>query len=297
MDWDDLRFFLAVADAGSVRGAATQLGVSHSTVSRRIDGFEKELGVRLFDRLSAGYALTSAGDDIVGLGASVSTTIDEIERRVVGQDSRLTGEIQVTAPDLLACSLLMPDIEAFNRRYPEISIELSVSYVALDLDRREADVAIRITDAPPEHLVGRSLGRYASAIYVSNDYAAEHDLGDHSTLHWIGWNHLSRFPEWVRDSAFPDVPTRGRFPNVMVQLAAARAGLGLAMIPCFMGDPDPTLVRAVPELASPVHEIWVLTHPDLRDTSRIRAFMRHVADCFEGRHDLLSGRLANLTCA
>ncbi|TDJ40550.1 MAG: LysR family transcriptional regulator [Gammaproteobacteria bacterium] len=289
MDWDDLRIFLAVADAGSVRGAATRLGVSHSTVSRRIDGFEKELGVRLFDRLSAGYTLTPAGDDIVGLGTSVSTTIDEIERRIVGQDSRLTGEIRVTAPDLLACSLLMPDIEAFNRRYPEIGIELSVSYVPVDLRRREADVAIRITDTPPEHLVGRRLGRYASAIYVSNGYAAEHDLDDHSTLHWIGWNDLNRFPEWVRESAFPNVPTRGRFPNAMVQLAAARAGLGLAMIPCFMGDPDPALVRVVPEPSLPDHEIWILTHPDLRDTSRIRAFMRHIADCFARRRDLLSG--------
>jgi DNA-binding transcriptional LysR family regulator len=297
MDWDDLRIFLAVANAGSVRGAASRLGVSHSTVSRRINGFEKQLGVRLFDRLSAGYALTPAGEDIVGLGTSVGTAIDEIERRIVGQDSRLTGEIRVTAPDLLACSLLMPDIEAFNRRYPDIDIELSVSYVPADLGRREADVAIRITETPPEHLVGRRVGRYASAIYASNDYLAEHDLDDHSTLHWIGWNDAGRFPEWVRDSTFPDVPTRGRFPNVMVQLAAARAGLGLAMIPCFMGDPDSVLVRVAPDPAGPVHEIWVLTHPDLRDTSRIRAFMRHVADCFAGKRDLLSGRLANPTRA
>ncbi len=294
MDWDDLRVFLAVAAAGSVRGAASQLRISHSTVSRRLEGFEKSLGVRLFDRHSSGYSLTAAGEDILELSSDVRVRIDEIERRVAGQDARLTGEIRVTAPDLLACSILMPDIERFNTAYPDIEIELIVSYVPADLDRREADVAVRITDRPPEHLVGRRAGRYASAIYATPDYLAAHDLADHSTLHWIGWNERTAFPEWVRNSPFPDVPTRGRYPNAMVQLAAARAGLGLTMLPCFMGDHDPGLVRVVPEVVDISHDIWLLTHPDLRETSRIRAFMRHLADAFAAKQQLLAGETGTM---
>ena len=170
MNWDDLKVFLSVMDAGSVRGAAKNLGISHSTVSRRLDALENDLGVRLFDRLSKGYVPTASGEEIAAFASDMLDDVNELQRRVVGADSRLTGAIRVTMPDLFACHLLMPDIVRFSQAYPDINVDLVLSYETLSISNREADVAVRITDKPAEHLVGRKVGRYANAVYATVDY-------------------------------------------------------------------------------------------------------------------------------
>ncbi|MEN8196747.1 MAG: LysR family transcriptional regulator, partial [Pseudomonadota bacterium] len=175
MDWDDLRFFLAVAHKGSIRAAAAALGVNHSTVSRRIDGFERKLGVRLFERLPTGYLVTPAGEDMMQSARRMEEEAAAIDRRVAGRDHRLSGPLRVTMPDSLAQKLLMPDIVAFSDRHPEIELELVISYVFADLNKREADVAIRMANDPPGHLVGRRVVRQAKAVYASRDYLARHD--------------------------------------------------------------------------------------------------------------------------
>ena len=286
MNWDDLKVFLSVADAGSVRGAAKNLGISHSTVSRRLDALETDLGVRLFDRLSKGYVPTAPGEEIAAFASDMLDNVNELQRHVVGADSRLTGTIRVTMPDLLACHLLMPDIVRFSHTYPDIDVDLVLSYETLSITNREADVAVRITDKPAEHLVGRKVGRYVNAVYATVDYLKRTKPEDRQ---WIGWGDRATFPAWVRESAFPDIPSRGSYNNSMAQFAAAKAGLGIAMLPCFMCDPEPTLVRVVQGLAKPAFDVWVLTHPDLRDTARIRSFMRHTADAFDAKRNLLMG--------
>jgi DNA-binding transcriptional LysR family regulator len=290
MNWDDLKMFRAVAATGSVRRAGTQLRVSHSTVSRRLDALEGDLGVRLFDRLPGGYRPTPAGAEILELTNDVSDAVHRIERRLAGQDNRLTGEIRVTAPDLLAYGVLMPVLGRFNELYPEIVISLNTSYEIADLNKREADVAVRITETPPGHLVGRRVANYAMATYASPAYLESHDLQQSAGAHWIGWGDEEIFPAWVRESAFPNIPTKGRYPNALVQVAAARAGLGLAMLPCFLGDTQAGLVRVLPRLEPHTHAVWVLTHPDLRNTARIRSFTRFLADAFAAHADLLEGR-------
>ncbi len=287
-----MKVFLSVMDAGSVRGAAKNLGVSHSTVSRRLDALETALGVRLFDRVSKGYVPTASGEEIAAVASDMLDNVNELERRVVWRDARLTGTIRVTMPDLFACYLLMPDMVRFSHTYPDIDVDLVLTYENLSITYREADVAVRITENPPEHLVGRKVGRYTNAVYATADYLKRTNPEDRQ---WIGWGDRATYPAWVRESAFPDIPSRGSYSNSMAQFAAVKAGLGIAMLPCFMCDPETTLVRVVRELAKPAFDVWVLTHPDLRDTARIRSFMRHTADAFDAKRDLLLGlRLGQL---
>lgn len=291
MDWDNLRIFLALARQKSVRGAAGALGVSHSTVSRRIENFEESLGVRLFERLPDGFVLTPFGEDTMQTARRLEEAVNGLERRVLGQDARLRGDLRVTMPDLLAAKLLMPDLVAFGKRYPDINLEVAISYTPFDLGRREADVAIRITRDPPEALVGRKIITYARATYASRTYLAEHDpVAEPDSVTWIGWDDRSRHPRWVRETPFPGAPVRGRLNNAMVQLAAAKAGMGLAMLPCFMGDTEADLLRVPPGKPEPAWDIWILTHEDLRATARVRAFMDFMADAFLGHRDLLEGR-------
>ena len=290
-DWDDLRYFLAVAGNGSIRGAAAVLGVNHSTVSRRIDGFEKRIGTRLFVRMPTGYFLTQAGEEMRTSAQNVAAEIDSIDRRVVGRDARLSGLLRVAVHDTLAQKLLMPGFVAFNAAFPDIELELKISSSMANLTKREADVAIRITNDPAENLVGRRILKYATAGYASLDYLACHDLeNDDSGVTWVGWNDTVARPQWVRDSAYPKFEARNRIFHPMTQLEAAKAGMGLCMLPCFLGDSEPALRRIPPAIAVPDRDIWILTHEDLRQTARVRQFSDFMAGEILAKKDLLEGR-------
>ncbi len=290
-DWDDLRFFLAVARKGSIRGAAALLSVNHSTVSRRIDAFEKKIGTRLFERLPAGYFITQAGEEMSHSAAKIEAEVDTIGRQVTGRDARLDGVLRVTLHDSLAQKLLMPIFVEFGRSYPEIELDLAITHSMADLSKREADVAIRISNDPPDSLVGRRLVRYATSTYASLDYLARHgDLKNRNNLTWIGWGDQIPDPQWIRDSHYPNVPARNCICHPLAQLEAAKAGMGLAMLPCFMADTEPTLRRVPPAIANPSRDIWILTHEDLRHTARIRRFTDFVAKEILAQKDLLEGK-------
>jgi len=289
-NWDDLRFFLAVARKGSVRAAATALGVDHSTVSRRIDAFENRLEVRLFERLPKGYLITQAGEEMLQPAERIESEVAAIGRRVVGRDTRLSGLLRVTLPGLLGQKLLMPDLLAFCEANKEIQLEITSSNSMANLSRREADVAIRLTNDPPENLVGRRILRCAKAIYASKGYLAGHDIaGGADKLAWIGWNDVVSDPQWVRESPYPMAPARNRISEVMLQLEAAKAGMGLAKLPCFLGDTEPALCRLPPAKSIPDRELWILSHEDLRHTARVRHFSEFMARAIQAKRDLLEG--------
>ncbi len=291
MNWDDLRYFLAVARTGSIRGAAAHLQVNHSTVSRRIDAFEKKLDVRLFERLPTGYLMTSAGETMRQSAERIEGEVLAVGRQVVGGDSRLSGLLRVTLPDTVAHKLLMPDLVAFSTMHPEIELELIISYDMVDLSRREADVAIRLSSDPPGNLFGRRIIGYAKAIYASVDYLAAHDpIQRPEELAWIGWKDTVRDPQWVLDSAFPQAPVRNRINHAIIQLEAVKAGMGLSMLACYIGDSEPGLRRVPPTTAMPDRDMWLLTHEDLRYTARVRQFMAFIADALLAKRDLLEGR-------
>ncbi|MFT4561775.1 MAG: DNA-binding transcriptional LysR family regulator [Gammaproteobacteria bacterium] len=290
-DWDDLRFFLAVARRGSIRGAAALLDVNHSTVSRRIDAFEKKLGTRLFERLPSGYFMTHSGEEMRLSAESIEAEFHAIGRRVVGYDARPSGLLRVTLLDAMAQKLLMADIVRFNDAHPGIELELIVSDSIANLSKREADVAIRISNDPPDNLVGRTVVKLATASYASVDYLARHALPDaKSDLTWIGWDSPVSDPQWVRDGPYPEAPARNRINSSLLQLEAAKAGMGMVVLPCFLGDPERTLRRITPATATPSWEIWLLTHEDLRRTARVRLFMDFMANAILAKKDLLEGR-------
>lgn len=291
MDWDDIQVFLAIAREGSVTAAARSLGVNHSTVSRRISGFEGKLGVRLFERLASGYVTTSAGEDILGAAERMEEEAATLHRRVFGQDDRLNGLLRVTATDVVTNTLLLPALTALREQHPEIEVQLMVSNDPINLNRREADIAFRITNEPPENLIGQRLAKVATGIYGSIDYLSRHegnsDNDDLEVLTWIIDGCTS--PTWVAKH-FPRANTHYRVDSIMTMLEAAKQGMGIVKLPCLMGDAEPTL-RRVP--GAPVEEgwdLWVLTHADLRKTARVRIFRDFMVEAIKQKRDLIEGR-------
>ncbi len=288
--WDDLRIFLAVARAGSLSGAARALGVNHSTVFRRIGAFEEALGVRLFERQPGGYLLTPAGEELRDGALRVEEEIASLNRKVTGRDLRLSGTVRITTIDMLAFGLLPRHLAGFRDAYPGIEVELVVGNVALNLSRREADVALRVGNAPAETLVGRRVGRLAFAVYGSAGYRARRPEPDLALHDWIGLD--SEHEALVRRMArfLPEVKPTLRTNSVAAALSVAKEGLGLAPLPCGLADLEADLVRVASLPDEFTLDLWLLTHEDLRQTARIRAFLDYLAEALAKEAPLLEGR-------
>ncbi len=294
--WDDLRFFLAIAHHGSLAGAARALRVNHSTVYRRLNAFESAAGARMFERLATGYVLTDAGEDMLESAARVGELMDELDRRLVGRDYRLSGTIRLTTTDTLAEYFLHPHLKEFRASYPGIVLELVTDNVFFDLSRRDADVALRPTDDPPPHLVGRNLASVGWAVYGSADYLIDQrpprrisDLARHAII--CGDDSLAAVPavRWLRTQV-PASAIVYRASSFAVQFAAARAGLGLALLPCVLATSAPELKRVLGPIKALATGLWLLTHADLRETTRIRAFMAFMTDAIRRDQGRLAGR-------
>ena len=285
-DWDDLRLFLAVARAGSLSGAAKLLGVTHSTVFRRIGAFEERLGVRLFDRLPSGYALTAAGEEMRDSVLRIEEEISALALKVTGQDQRPGGTIRLTATDMLAVGVLPRHVAAFRAQWPGIEIEVVVADSVLDLTRREADIALRVGNPAQDTLVGRRVGRLGFAVYAAAGQGGPPDPAD---ADWIGYGKahgpLSRnLARW-----WPGMRQVYRTNSITAAQAAARAGIGLAALPCVLADPDPGLLRVAPFPEDFALDLWLLTHEDLRNTARIRIFLDFMAAALAADADLRGG--------
>ena len=267
--WDDLRVVLAIGRGGSLSAAARKLGVNHSTVFRRLGALEERLGARLFERLAEGYHPTAAGEELAATAARIEAEVTGARRRLGGQDTRLSGTLRLTAPDDMAEHLLMAPLARFAARYPEIRLEIVIDNRMLSLTRREADVALRPTLHPPERLVGRRAGRLTSAVYGTEGAG---DLAG-PEARWIAWDEGAGPPATTRWLAreVPDRRIAYRSSSLLNQMSACRAGLGLALLPCFLGDPVPGLSRVLEPRPEWDSELWLLTHPDLRHQARVRA--------------------------
>lgn len=298
MDWDDLRYFHAVAAAGSLAGAARKLGVNHSTVFRRVNAFEEALGVRLFDRVSGGYVLTVAGEEMAESAARVEEEVSGIERHLAGKDFQLSGDLRVTTTEAVAEGYLMDKVVEFRRAYPEIVVDLVVGYQVYDLSKREADVAIRPGIVPPEHLIARRLVRLRWAVYGTAAYVRRHgapasveDLSEHQLIGFSDVTVGGLSFDWARKLAGAKglVFTSN---NLLIQRDAARTGIGLAILPAYLGDREKRLKRLL-DLSDQMRlDLWLLTHPDLRDTSRVRAFREFIIEAAERDRHLLEGGAA-----
>jgi DNA-binding transcriptional LysR family regulator len=291
LDWDDLRVFLAVARSKTLSGAARNLDVNQTTVTRRLEALETRLGTRLFDRSPTGVTPTSAATEVLAVAERVEDNVASIERQLIGQDMRLTGELRVTTIDM--CAVYDVELfETFAQRYPEIELELSVGYFPRNLTRREADVAIRWTDRPPEHLVGHQVATAEYAIYAAKSlrarYPAKVAPGDFLWVDWDIANKARVTAQWMRDH-IPETQVVCRYDMALALHAAIRGGMGVGFMPCAYGDADPSLQRIRPVEPGFGMEIWLLTHPDLRSTARVRAFMEHAAAYFRSRQQRFEG--------
>jgi DNA-binding transcriptional LysR family regulator len=285
----DLQTLLAIAREGTLAGAARRLRVNHSTVFRRLGAIEARLETRLFERQGGSYMTTAAGEDLLRTAERVEAEVEALERRLSGQDLRLTGSLRLTAPDDLAEVVVMPLLAEFRRGYPDITVELAVDNRMLNLTRREADIALRPTRRPPETLAGRRVGALASAVYGMA--AADTAAAKEPAQRWIAWEEGAGPPQvtrWLADRVDRHV-IGYRSNSLLNQASAVRAGLGLAVLPCFLGDSDRRLKRIdgpLPELET---ELWLLTHPDLQRTARIRVLLDLLYDQLRAQRLLFEG--------
>jgi len=288
-DWDDLRFVLAVSRAGGLSAAARSLGVTHSTVSRRIAGLEAKMGVRLFDRLPTGHVPTDAGTEAVAAAEEIEGSSNALARRITARDRQPGGTVTLTAPLMIVMGPFMQVLAAFRDKYPEIDIRVLATNDLLNLHRREADIAIRATDTPEESLFGVRLTEQRAAIYAAPAYLRRLlPGGADSPLEWLGVPGNPAPPPEVL-AAYPGARQSIMVDDKLGTLAAARVGLGACRLPCFQGDLDPGLVRVPGFGLFRYPDKWILTHPDLRNVERVRLMIRFAAEEIRKRRGLFMG--------
>ncbi len=287
----NLRLVLAIGAAGSLLGGARKLGIDHSTAFRRLNALEKELGVRLFERARDGYAPTPAGEAMIAAAARVDEEIVGLERKLAGTDLRPSGVVRVTTTDT-GVNLLTPIFAAFRTAHPQIALEVAIANPFFTLSRRDADVAIRPSVEVPEDLIARRIASVATALYAAPRYLASHSRRALAEHDWIGpddsLSHLGS-ARWM-GREIPPERVAYRANSLVALQAAARAGLGVAPLPCYAGDDDPGLVRVKGTVADMAATLWVLIHPDLRRAARIRAFVDFIVPELVRLRPLLEGR-------
>lgn len=295
MDWDDLKVFLSLLRSPNIRAAAERLGVSHSTVSRRLAGLEAALGAKLFLRHADGLTPTETAIALIGPAERMESEVQRLQMELLGRDARLTGRLRLSLPPPLAQHLMMPILADFMKAYPAIDLEVISTLGFSDLDRQHADVAIRFQHNPDPHLVGRRLPEVAYSVYASADYIARHRFhGAEANAEWIIWSENDRRSGWFRGTALPDCGTGPIIPDPMAQIAAARAGLGMVYTLCFIADADPTLHRVPGVGVMQDRPAWILTHPDARSSQRVRVCVNFICDALTRHSRALAGARAHL---
>lgn len=288
-NWDDRRYFLEVARSGSLRKASERLNVSRSTVQRRILALEKGLGVRLFERLPSGYFTTQAGEVMLTATTRMEEEALTADRMLAGTDARLSGTIRVAVPGAVLANPMIREFAAFTNTHPYVHLELLTAYRPADLARREADVALRITNDPPEDLIGRRILKVARACYVAKQYLPKTTGPNKAEPRWINPNDKSLAEHWTQASDHHGLTTGMVIDDPVATREAVIAGLGIAVLPCFMADGFDDLYRMPPGKLILEQDLWILTHKDLRGSARIRVFMQFMASAFLRHRALYEG--------
>lgn len=290
IDWNDIHQFLAIANAGSATQAAIELGINHTTVYRRIASLERKIGKKLFERSTAGWLITPLGEQILCYAASMEDEANAIKRKILSDTQEISGSLRITAGESCTDSILMPVIRRFSTRYPEAQLDIITSTDELDLASRKADIALRVTDNPPENLVGRRIGAIAYAVYGNQELLqtlSSTPDQEIPCITWLGDGHTR--PSWINDY-FPHTRNVYRATSTQTMLAMVREGIGIAKMSCMLSDPDPSLERVsvVPCELGPA--LWVLSHVDLRTTARVRIFRDFLVEALINKIDLIEGR-------
>ena len=284
INWNDLRYVLALAREGSVSGAGRALSVEHTTVARRISALEKQLGSRLFDRLPNGYVMTQVAEKLYPHALSMEELIQVADREVFGMDEQLSGNLKLTASYDVFSRLVTPELSKFTDKYPGIVLELLSSSGLANLSDRQADIAVRLSPNPPEYLIGRKVLPLGHGIYASAKYLNKKRSTDTLVL----WEHEQKTPEWVADH-FPKARVAIRANEILSMMETIRNHIGIGRLPCYVGDSEPTLRRLDLKLTPSTWGIWVLSHVDLRSTARVRVCREFLMSTIEEQKGLVEG--------
>ena len=294
--WNEVRMFLAVAEGGTVRAAAEALDVNHATIIRGIGRLEQALNTKLFEKLATGYSLTDAGSDIVELAGQMAAASSQIEARIFGRDQNISGPLRFTLPISFATDLLMPTLTQFTANYPDIALEVLSSGSVVNLGNREADVALRVVvggGSPPENLYGTRLCEFHTGFYIARDQTGARSAAPA----WLLGTNEAVPTNWRPAGGIEMAAVPIRFSEMRSQMEAARAGMGISALPCFLGDADPMLIRVPGSPVTHVGDIWLLTHADTRRTKRVRLLCDDVRAAMQGFAGRLAGRLGGSTFA
>ena len=297
LDWDDLRFVLALRRAGSLGAAARLLKVEQSTASRRLTALESALGAQLVARTPEGMTLNDAGQLVADLAQSIDGGVEELTRRIGGEDQRPEGLVRLSTTESFT-PFLMGGLVPLRQEHPKIRVQLVVNSAALDLVRRDADVALRLFRETNPALVTRKIGEVGWSVYASRPYLERTGfemtsdgkgplLAGQSVVGYAGATGRSAGAIWLLEQCRPEdvVLTGESVPSVV---NAVRAGIGVSVLPCFAAHGDPSLVRLTPSVVAKV-EAFLVIPPDHRNTVRVRLVMDAVAALFERERALLGG--------
>ena len=285
-NWDDLRVFLAVARASTIKQAATTLRVDPTTVTRRVTAFEESLGVSLFDHVRKGIVLSPTGEAMLEAAVSMEATVQSFELRAAGSEQEPVGLVRIAVAELLVMAWVK-ELVAFCEGHSGLSVEVVAGDEMHNLSKREADIAVRVARRPPPHLVGRKFPPVAVSVYGSIELRRAHDI---HTVPWIGWSGLTD-DEGAVGQTRARLGATGRFVvkanSYGLMMDFVRAGAGVCVLPCGLGDSDPALTQfAEPEVLP--QPLWLLTHPDLQQAPRVRAVLDELSGIIERTADRLA---------
>ena len=286
-NWDDIKYALAIHRHGGLSAAARNLGVNHSTVSRRLSALETSMGVRLFDRLPTGLKITNHGERLIESALEIERHILELNLSIASKDQILAGPLKISAPQLIIQLHLADIVTKFKETYPQIDITMIGTSDTVNLHRREADVSIRAITDSEETLWGRKALSQNCCYYGAKSYLKEKTNADRLNCINFMWHGDVVAPKVLK--TYPNSHVIAKFDDMVSVVGAVQVGMGIARMPCFIGDANPYLQR-VPNISpEPYFDIWILTHPDLKDVPRIKTFMRFAAKEFKDREPLFLG--------
>ncbi|KIQ71199.1 LysR family transcriptional regulator [Wenxinia marina] len=292
IDWKSLPAFLAVARHGSLRMAAAQIGGTHATCRRQIEALEAQLGVQLFRRGADGFHLTAAGRTLLPQALDAEAALLRGFNAVQGLDREASGRIRVSADPMTGHLMLAPVLADFAALYPEIEIELQLSYGIDSIEKLETDVSIRSVASVDDDVVGRKLFPASIGIFAARDYIDRKLPGagpKGQGLEWLGYGPVPELLEVIARSPFPEARIRHTIPDPEMHLHMARAGAGMALLSAWVQARFPELQRVPGTALDDRRSIWVLLHSDLRRVRRVRLFVDYLCDALAERRSEFIG--------
>lgn len=295
-DWDDFRLYLALYRTGSLRAAAQQLDINHSTVSRRLTRLNKVYGVPLFEKSPLGYKASAAGESVLNSALAMEQTFQEASRVLKSRDDAISGEVKLSLPEAIARYLIFDELLAFQQTYPNIQLSIDASYAFADLDQMEADVVIRGCDTPPEHLVGKRIGKMNLGIYGNQEFV-DQEPGNQNLVNqnikekvkWALAEKKQTEQDWFLNSGYADVPVGWFIDNFHLRFQAVIQGKAIARAPCYIAEQESGLQRLPETQLFPLYDLWVLTHKDSIEKPRVRVLMDYLYQILMPKKGLLAG--------